>query len=59
MADSAIADSGDAAPAAVDAPPNIQTEIEALSEAQAKTVKPVDLIDPVNKDLLGSPGDAV
>jgi len=58
MADSAIADSGDAAPAAVDAPPNIQTEIEALSEAQAKTVKPVDLIDPVNKDLLGSPGDA-
>ena len=51
--------SGDAAAAAADAtPPNIQTQIESLSEAQAKTVKPVDLIDPVNKELLGSPGDA-
>ena len=36
----------------------IQDQLAALSEAQAKTVKPVDLIDPVNTELLGSPGDA-
>ena len=36
----------------------IQGQLAALPEAQAKTVKPADLIDPVNAALLGSPGDA-